>query len=102
MQFKRRVDLWLFENDVGKEDYVGRWAIHAYARAGYGSNPDSYDILAITDEKETAEFDLEIAGRGDFVYRCVFLLASIGALLSSSDVDRIGKFWNEIQDKLND
>lgn len=102
MQFKRCVDLWLFENDVGKGDYVGRWAIHAYARAGYGSNPDSYDLLAITDEKETGEFDLEITGRGDFVNRCVFLLGSIGALLSNADVERIGKFWNEIQSRLTD
>ena len=102
MQFKRRVDLWLFENDVGRGDYVGRWAIHAYARAGYGSNSDSYDILAITDERETASFDLELTGRGDFVNKCVYLLGSIGALLSNADVERIGKFWYEIQEKLND
>lgn len=99
MQYKRKVDLWLFENDVGG-DYLGRWAIHAFARAGYGSDPIVFDIVAITDTSETAAFDLEFANSGQFVNKVVSLLGTLKALIASEDVERIRTFYYKVLTEL--
>lgn len=103
MQFKRKVDLWLFENDVGfasEAGYLGRWAIHAYARAGYGSDPVIWDLLAISDGGETAEYDLQFANSGQFVDKTVSLLGKLNSLISSEDVERFRTFYYKVLTQL--
>lgn len=103
MQFKRRVDMWLFENDVGfhsEAGYLGRWAIHAFARAGYGSDPIRWDVIVITDTAETAAFDLEFNTCGEFVNKTVSLLSKLDALIATDDLERIKGFYYQILTKL--
>lgn len=103
MQFKRKVDLWLFENDVGfhsEAGYLGRWAIHAFARAGYGSDPVVWDIVVLTDTSETADFDLQFTTCGEFVNKCVSLLSRLDALIATDDLERIKGFYFKVLTKL--
>lgn len=103
MQFKRKVDLWLFENDVGftsEAGYLGRWAIHAFARAGYGSDPIVWDIVAITDTSETAAFDLQFDNSGQFVDKAVSLLGTLQALIAIEDLERITGFYYKVLTEL--
>ena len=103
LQFKRKVDLWLFENDVGftsEAGYLGRWAIHAFARAGYGSDPVIWDIVAITDNGETAAFDLQFDNSGQFVNKAVSLLGTLKALISNEDIERIRGFYHRVLTEL--